>query len=202
MRKNFLTLVQGILLRPREEWTRIKEEPLSVSQIFTSYVLILAAVPPVTRFLANLLYGQFIRPFSGWSWTVAGRDLLFSVITYVFSLLVVFISGRLICSLAPIFSSNQNRVNAMKLAILSMTPFWIGGLLYLVPQAGWILKLLFSFYGIYILYLGITAALMDTPQKKVVGYSITSSLLIIVLIVGVEIILKVLFAVWGVSRIG
>jgi hypothetical protein len=64
--------VQGILLNPREEWIRIKEESLPLFRLFSSYVLILAALPPVTGFLANLLYGGFRKPYSGWSWNVAG----------------------------------------------------------------------------------------------------------------------------------
>jgi len=202
MRINLLSRIQGVLLRPIDEWTRIKKESLSVTQLFCSYVLILAAVPPAARFLANLLYGHFIKPYSGWSWNVAGRDLFFSLMTYVFSLFVVFISGRIINALAPVFSSRRNRINAMKLVIFSMTPYWVGGVFYLIPQAGWILKILISLYGIYILYAGFAAGLMDTPKEKVINYMAAVSLFIIVFIVSVEIMLKVLFAIWGISRIG
>lgn len=193
-----LSRVQGILLRPREEWIKIKEESLPLSQLFSSYVLILAAVPPLTRFLADLLYGGFKKPYSGWSWNVAGRNLLFSIITYIFSLIIVYVFGRIINFLAPIFSSRRSSLNSMRLAIYSLTPLWIGGVLYLVPRTGWVLRDLVGLYGIYILSLGFVASLMDTPKEKVVGYLVMSSIIIIVLIIGVEIILRVFFAVWGV----
>ncbi len=194
--------VQGILLKPRREWIKIKEEffPL-ISQLFSSYVLILVAVPPVTRLLANLLYGGFRKPYSGWSWNVAGKNLLFSIVTYIFSLIVVYIIGRIINVLAPIFSSRRSSLNALKLAIYSLTPYWIGGVLYLVPRTGWILRDLVALYGIYILYSGFAASLMETPKEKVLKYLIVSGILAIVLIAGVEIILRALFAVWGVLRV-
>ena len=194
--------VQGILLKPREEWIKIKEEffPL-ISQLFSSYVLILAAVPPVIGFLANLLYGGFIKPYSGWSWNVAGKNLLFSIVTYIFSLIVVCIIGRIINVLAPIFASRRSNLNALKLAIYCLTPYWIGGVLYLVPRTGWIMRNLIALYGIYILYSGFAASLMETPREKVLKYLIVSGILAIVLIAGVEIILRTLFAVWGVLRV-
>lgn len=194
--------VKGILLKPRREWIKIKEEyfPL-ISQLFSTYVLILAAVPPVIGLLANLLYGGFRKPYSGWSWSVAGKNLLFSIVTYIFSLIVVYIIGRIINVLAPIFSSRRSNLNSLKLAIYSLTPYWIGGVLYLVPRTGWILRDLVALYGIYILYSGFAASLMETPKEKVLKYLIVSGILAIVLIAGVEIILRALFAVWGVLRV-
>ncbi len=194
--------VQGILLRPREEWIKIKEDFFpSVSQLYFSYVLILAALPPVIGFLANLLYGGFRKPYSGWSWNVAAKNFLFSVVVYIFSLVVVYIIGRMINVLAPIFSSRQSSLNSLKLAVYSLTPFWIGGLLYLVPRAGWIMRYLIALYGIYILYSGFAASLMETQKEKVLKYFIVSGILAIVLIAGVEIILRTLFAVWGILRV-
>jgi hypothetical protein len=192
--------VQGILLNPREEWIRIKEDSLPLFRLFSSYVLILAALPPVTGFLANLLYGGFRKPYSGWSWNVAGKNFLFSIIIYIISLITVYAIGKIINVLAPIFSSRRSNLNSLKLAVYSMTPYWIGGILYLVPRTGWVLRNLVALYGIYILYSGFTASLMDTPREKVLKYSIVSCFLSIVLVVGVEIILRFLFAAWDVFR--
>lgn len=202
MLRELVHRVQGILLKPREEWVKVKEEffPL-ISQLFSSYVLILAALPPVIGFLANLLYGSFRKPYSGWSWNAAGKNFLFSIVTYIFSLIVVYVTGRIINVLAPIFSSRRNNLNSLKLAVYSLTPYWIGGVLYLVPRTGWILRDLVAMYGIYILYSGFAASLMETPREKVLKYLIVSGILAIVLIAGVEIILKTLFAIWGVLRV-
>jgi hypothetical protein len=193
--------VQGILLKPREEWVKIKEEffPL-ISQLYSSYVLIVAAIPPLIGFLANLLYGGFRKPYSGWSWNVAAKNLLFSFVAYIFSLIIVYVIGKIINVLAPIFASRQSNLNSLKLAVYSLTPFWVGGLLYLVPRTGWIWRYLIALYGIYILYSGLALSLMETPREKVLKYLIASGILAIVLIAGVEIILRTIFVVWGVLR--
>jgi hypothetical protein len=193
--------VQGILLKPRAEWIKIKEEffPL-ISQLYFSYVLILAAIPPLIEFLANLLYGGFRRPYSGWSWNVAAKSLLFSFVAYIFSLIVVYVAGKIINVLAPVFSSRRSRLNSLKLAVYSLIPFWLGGLLYLVPRAGWIMRYVIALYGIYLLYAGLAASLMETPREKVLKYWAVSGILTLILIAGVEIILRTLFAFWGVLR--
>ncbi len=82
-----------------------------------------------------------------------------------------------------------------------MTPYWMGGILYLVPRTGWVLRNLVALYGIYILYSGFAASLIETPREKVLRYLIVSGILAIVLIAGIEIISRTLFAVWDVFRV-
>ena len=42
---DIVSRVQGILLKPKDEWVKIKEEAMPHTQLLTSYVLILAAIP-------------------------------------------------------------------------------------------------------------------------------------------------------------
>jgi hypothetical protein len=62
------------------------------------------------------------------------------------------------------------------------------------------MRYLIALYGIYILYSGFVVSLMETPKEKALKYLVVSGILAIVLIAGVEIILRALFAVWGVLR--
>ncbi|MFP4082375.1 MAG: Yip1 family protein [Candidatus Aminicenantes bacterium] len=188
--------VQGILLKPKEEWAKIKEEPLPVSQLFTSYVMILAGIPAVAQFIGLALVGRRV-PFGGWYRYGIGRGLIYAVLLYVFTLVMVYVFGLIINALAPTFSSNKNLDNAMKLAAFSMTPYWVASVLYIVPFLG-ILVILASLYGLYLLYLGFTTPLMDTPKEKVVGYLIVSIVVIVVLMVVAGIILGGIFTVGGV----
>lgn len=190
--------VQGILLRPKEEWVRIKEEPVSVSQLFTSYVCILAAIPAIAQFIHLALIGHRV-PFLGWYRYGVGRGLLYAILLYVFTLVSVYIFGIIISALAPTFSSTKDMSNAMKLAAYSMTPSWVAGVLYIIPYLG-ILVMLASLYGIYILYLGFATPLMNTPKEKVVGYLVVSIVVAVVLMIVVSIILGGIFAVGGVYR--
>lgn len=190
--------VQGILLKPKDEWVKIKEEALPVPQLFTSYAAILAAIPAVAQFIGYGLVG-FRMPFVGWYRFGLGSALLRSIFYYVLALVTVFVLGIIINALAKTFDSKQNQENAMKLAVFSMTPSWVVGALYIVPFLG-ILATLAGIYGIYLLYLGLTAGLMETPKEKVAGYLIVIIVVTIVLMVIVGVLLGAVFAVGGMYR--
>ena len=191
-----------MLLKPGQEWPKIKDASLSFSRLFFSYVLVLAAVSPGIRFLTGFLYGHYKRPFSGWSWAVVQREFLFCFVSFVLSLAIAYLWGRMIYLFAPVFSSRRSHVDSWTLAVFSMTPYWLGGLFYLIPREGWILKIIVGFYGLYILYRGFAAALMDTPRAKVLGYFLLSSVLGLGLVTLTEILIRLLFTAWGVIKIG
>ncbi len=189
---------QGIILKPKEEWLKIKEEAMPFSQLFTSYVLILAAIPAVAQFIGYGLVG-FKVPFVGWYRFGIGTAFLRAILVYVFSIATVYVFGLIINALAPTFSSEKNIDNAMKLAVYTMTPYWVASILYIVPFLG-ILAILASLYGLYLLYLGLATPLMNTPKEKLVGYLVVSLIVAVVLMIVVGIILGAIFTVGGVYR--
>jgi len=189
--------VQGIILKPKDEWAKIKDEPTTVPQLFTQYAAILAAIPAVAMFLGWALIG-FRVPFSGASWT--GRGLLYAIFSYVLGLVSVYVFGFVVNALAPNFASTQNLPMAMKLAVYSMTPGWVAGIFYLIPSLG-ILATLGSLYGLYVLYLGFNHPLMGTPKEKVVSYIVVSAVVVIVLQLVIGVILGAAFAMRGVMSV-
>lgn len=185
--------VQSILLKPKEEWVRIKGESATVADLFMSYALVLAAIPAVSQFLGNVLIGRRL-PFVGYyKWSV-GRALSSAVFTYLFSLAAVYLFALIINALAPNFASPQNMVSALKLAVYSMTPGWVAGIFYIIPGL-WILGILAGLYGLYILYLGFETPMMDTPKEKIMPYLGVSILVAIGLYVIIGLILGAIFAV-------
>ena len=190
-----------ILFKPGWEWTRIKEESFSFSRFFVSYPLILAAVSPVIRFLTGFVYGHYKRPFTGWSWAVVRRELLFCATIYLCSLAAVYVWGRIISLLAPLFSSQRKRMESFVLAVFSMIPFWLGGVFYLIPEYGWIVKIGVGFYGVYILFRGLMAGILETPTKKVFSYLILISVIGLGLVVLAEVLPRFIFTAWGVIQI-
>ena len=138
-------------------------------------------------------------PFVGWYRIGIGTGLLRAILFYVLTLVSVYVFGIIINALAPTFSSKSDATAAMKLAVYSMTPAWVAGVLYIIPLLD-ILVILASLYGIYILYLGFTCPMMDTPKEKVVAYMIVSLIVIVVVWVVVAMILGAIFAVGGVYR--
>ena len=193
--------VIGLFSRPRQEWTRIKEESVPAFRLFFSFALAVAAVPPVFRFLAGLVYGHYRRPYSGWSWTIAGRELLFSAALYILSLMIVYLWAWAISIFGPVFSSRFPRGDSLKLAVVSMSPYWLAGVFYFVPDFGWALKVMTGIYGFYLLYLGFAVHFLETSRGKRLGYFVVSSLFGLILVAYVEVFLRLLFAFWGVLKI-
>lgn len=191
--------IQGILLKPKEEWVKIREETTTVSELFTSYAVILAAIPALAQFIGFGLIGRRV-PFVGWYRYGLGRGLLYAVFLYIFSLVTVYVLGFIINALAPTFSSKQDLTSAMKVAIYAMTPAWVAGILHIIPYLG-TLVILGSLYGIYLLYLALATPLLETPKEKVVPYLVVTFIVAAVLLFLVSIILGTIFAVGGVYRI-
>ncbi len=190
---DLITRAQAILLKPKEEWVKIKGESTPIAQLFTSYAVFLAAIPAIARFIGNGLVGRRI-PFVGWARFPIGSALFEAILYYVFTLVIIYVFGIVINALAPSFGSKQSMENAMKLAVYSMTPMLIGGIFYIFPGLAF-LAWVASLYGLYLLYLGFDNPLMDTPKDKVVGYLLVSIVVIIVLSMVVFLILGAIFTV-------
>ncbi|MEE8377472.1 MAG: Yip1 family protein, partial [Candidatus Aminicenantaceae bacterium] len=161
--------VQGILMKPKDEWVKIKGESLPISVLFTSYAVLLAAIPAVCRFIGLSLIGRKIPWRLGFIPVSFGRALFSAIFLYLMTLVSVYVLGIIINALAPTFSSKQNQENAMKIAVFSMSPIWIAGVFNIIPFLSW-LGTIGIIYGIYLFYLGFTSSLMETPPDKVIGY--------------------------------
>jgi hypothetical protein len=185
--------VQSIILKPKEEWVKIKAEPSTVAGLFTSYAMILAAIPAGAQFLGNILVGSRLPVVGLYRWSI-GRALGNAVVSYVFALAAVYLFALIINELAPNFGSAKNMTSALKLSVYSMTPGWVAGILYIIPGL-WILGILASLYGLYVLYLGFNTPMMETPKDKVVSYMGVSIVVVIVLYVVFSLILGGIFAV-------
>ena len=185
--------VQSILLKPKEEWAKIKAEPATPAGLFTSYVMVLAAIPASFQFLGNVLVGKRLPLVGVFRWPI-GRGLGYAVLSYVLALVSVYVLALVIDALAPTFSSTKNMTNAVKLAAYSMTPGWVAGVLFMFPGL-WALSVVASLYGIYLLYLGFDTPMMETPKDKIPGYMASSIVVVVVLYVLFGWIVRGAFAV-------
>ena len=192
------TRVKGIITKPKDEWVKIKEEPSNITTLFTSYAVILAAIPAVASFIGRAFIGYSV-PFVGWIRMGVGRALLYAIFSYIFSLIGVYIIGLIIYFLAPSFSSKKDNIQAMKLAVYSMTPAWVAGVLYIIPLLGF-LVIIASLYGLFLLYLGFSTTLMDTPKEKVLVYFIVTVVISIVVLIILGVILGSIFTAGYVAK--
>lgn len=183
---------QGIILKPKEEWGKIKAEPATVADIFKSYLMIMVAIPAVAQFLGFWLVG-FSLPYRGHVRVSFGFSLGRAIVSYILSLAAIYILALIINALAPSFSSKPNQINALKLASYSMTPFLVAGIFYIIPALS-ILVLVAGLYSLYVFYLGFMAGLMETPPKKITGYFVVTIIVTIVLLLVVNLIAGTIFS--------
>ncbi|MBM3295854.1 MAG: YIP1 family protein [Candidatus Aminicenantes bacterium] len=195
---NLVARAQAIILKPKEEWVKIKGEPTPVMQLFTGYALPLAAVAYAAMFIGEALIGYRV-PFIGWVRVPFVRALLHAVIFYALAVASVYAWGMVINALAATFGSKPNLENAMKLAVYSATPVWVGGVFNLLPFLSW-LGIILGLYGLYVMYLGFQSPMMDTPPDKVVGYLVVSIVVYVVLFAVIAVLMSAIFTV-GVGTI-
>ncbi|MFW6160405.1 MAG: Yip1 family protein [Acidobacteriota bacterium] len=196
---DIVSRVQGIIVNPKSEWEKIKTEEISIKELFISYAMILAAVPAVAQFIGLGLVGKRI-PFVGWYRYGIGSAFIYMILSYILALAAVYVTGIVINALAPTFGSTQNTNKAMSLAVFSMTPLWVAGILYVIPFLS-ILVFLGGLYGLYVLYTGFASGIMATPKEKVLGYFIVSLIVNIILWFVISAILGAIFAVGAVSGV-
>ena len=178
---------RNIVQTPQQEWPVIAAEPADIGGLYTQYVVILAAIPLVAELIRYVVGGLSF-----------GTAIVIPVIGYVVSLVDVALFAFIAAKLAPTFGGNDNLIQGFKLAAYGATPRWLGGVFFLVPWIGWILRLLCDVYGIYLVWLGIPE-LMQVPAERRVGYLVV---MIVAFIVVAWIIAMVLFALVGFHRLG
>jgi len=159
--------IKAILLKPREEWPVIEGETTSIADVYKSHVIPLAAIGPVATFLHAIIFGN---SFLG----ITHRPSFFSaltsaVVSYIFTLIAVFLMALVIDFLAPRFDGTANRNKAFKLAAYSATAAWVAAIFQLIPGLGMLAIL--GLYGLYLLYLGIPV-MMKAPEEKAVVYTV------------------------------
>jgi hypothetical protein len=169
---------KGILLTPRSEWAIIAAEPSSIGSIYTSYVLIMAAIPALISFISTSLIGVSV-PFLGSYRVDLVTGLTLAVETYVLWLVGVFLVTLIVDALAPTFGGQKDKVQALKVVAYSYTAFWVAAIIGIVPGLGLIAALAGLGYGLYLLNLGLPFT-MKCPPEKSLGYTVVTILAAIV----------------------
>lgn len=170
--------IKDILFKPKDTWPQIKAEATGISQVLTGYAMILAALPAIFGFLGFTLIGQSFGPITGFFRIPFIYALIWAIVSYVLTLVALYVEGLIINALAPSFGSKQSMVNAYKLAVYSSTPAFIAGILNIIPALG-ILVLLLSLYTFYLLFIGMPV-MMETPKEKLGGYFVVTLIIMIV----------------------
>jgi hypothetical protein len=180
---NLVDRVKRILLSPRTEWAVIDAEPTTVSQLYTRYVMPLAAIGPVARIIGYSVFGISV-PFMGTYRVPLGSAITSGLVAYVLILATTYLLALIIDGLAPIFHGQRSPIQALKLSAYSSTAAWLAGIFELIPGVR-VLNIL-GLYSVYLLYLGLPV-LMRAPREKAMAYSAVTVLagLVLFLLTGI-----------------
>src|SRR5512135_3353030 len=108
----FLIRMKNILIRPRDEWRAIKDEPKTYSAVIFHYVAIFAAIPPAAAIIDGIIFGgpvskNAIFPFLGYL-------LLPNLLWYGVSIINVVITGAIITAVVTAAESRWCGLEGLK----------------------------------------------------------------------------------------
>lgn len=158
-----------IILNPKDAWVAIKSEVDGIKDIYTKYLVVMAAIGPVASFLAGIIY----RPKYIFTWLVG------AVVAYIFALVMVYLVALVLEFLAPKFGGTTTKTDGFKLTAYSYTPAYVGGILALLPALG-LLQILFGIYSLYLFWVGLPT-LSTVPENKRVVYFIATLVAVFVI---------------------
>ncbi|HTL29123.1 MAG TPA: Yip1 family protein [Tepidisphaeraceae bacterium] len=169
---NLVARVKGILTNPKNEWASIDAEPLNLGAVLTGYVLPLAAIGPIAMMIGWSAFGYGIFRLSmGW---IISHALL----SYILTIVGVFVLAWIINMLAPTFGATQNMSQAIKVAVYSSTASWVAGIFNIMPALA-VLAIIGGIYSLYLFWLGLPV-LMKPPADKASTYAIVTIIACIV----------------------
>ncbi|TAL27007.1 MAG: YIP1 family protein, partial [Nitrospirae bacterium] len=117
---NLIERAKNILLQPKKEWQVIAGETTTVSDLYKSYIVPLAAIGPIASIIGMSVVG-ITMPFTGTYRVPIATAVVSSVLSYVLGLAGVYILALIIDFLAPNFSGEKNMSQALKLSAYSAT---------------------------------------------------------------------------------
>jgi len=153
--------VIAILTKPKEEWEVIKNEQMSVVDMYVKYSAILAAIPIVAGILGWILF----VPISFGT----GRILMMLILQSVIYLGCAFLLAIIIDALAPSFGAQKDMNKSLKVSIFSYYGIWISGVLFLIPRFWGIAFLAGLIYASILMFLGLQS-MKESPKDKAIGF--------------------------------
>ena len=175
-----LSHIVGLFINPKKEWQSIRDSQCSVTKCYLSYVLILAAIPPVSGYFGTTLFG----------WQFGARDavklssesaMLIAMAYYVVMLVGVFTMGIMIQWMGKTYGAEQPLARTITLAAYTATPLFLVGIFELVPilWVNFLVGLPALGYTVVLLYTGLPV-MMGISEEK--GFLFSSAVLAVGLV--------------------
>src|SRR5262249_4493912 len=125
--------------------------------------------PPICGLIGSALFGaniagQVVRPRFD-------EAIISAIVSFGVSILLVYLLGILIETLAENFDGQRDALSAQKVAAYSMTPAFLSGIFSPWPPLWW-LSIIAIGMAAYLLYRGLPP-LMKCPEDRAQGYAAT-----------------------------
>ncbi|MDR2734473.1 MAG: YIP1 family protein [Spirochaetota bacterium] len=153
--------ILGILFSPVKEWTKIANEERSAQRLFCIYVLPFLAIT-----FACVIVGDALT-----KWRNVDIGIAHGIVVLLFALVTLFAIVCITNFIAPKCGGRRDWNRSFALATYSMTPMWLAGVLYSIPDYGALLYCIVSLYGFYILCRGVRP-MQSIPKDTTVIYCI------------------------------
>jgi hypothetical protein len=193
---NLVERAQKILLQPNQEWPVIEREPTTTAELYTGYIMPLAAIGAVASIVGYSLVGYNFGYGVTFKVPIVNA-LVLAVVHYVLLLASVYVVALITDNLAPTFNAQRDMSQALKLVAYSFTPGFIGGIFNIIPALA-ILGALLSLYGLYLMYLGVPVMMKAPPEKAAAYTGVIIAITIVVMIVIYAIIGAIFNSFYGV----
>jgi hypothetical protein len=154
--------IKNILVSPKSEWDVIEGENTPHVKLLTSYVLPLSLIVAIAAFIGYGIIGYSFRVHS------IGMGVRQAIIQWVTMGVGLYVLTFAIFFLSKIFGANKNFDKSFSLAAYAYTPFFLGGIFYILPLISW-MAFLVGIYGFFLLFVGIQP-MMKAPAEKNIGY--------------------------------
>src|SRR6266705_6631000 len=184
----WLARARRLVLTPAQEWTTIAGEFTTAGPIYWRFLVPMAAIGPVAATVGTVVFG--VRSSMGFAFEMSPGDAVTSgVLEYGLNLAGVYLFAVLIETLAAALGGQRNRVQALKLAAYGSTPYWLGGVVALVPKLS-LIGAAFGLYSVRLFAAGLPLV-MKTPREKNVSFTLLVSIAGILVVLLITALLRV-----------
>ncbi len=175
---NLVDRAKNILLSPGSEWEVIRSESPTTAELFSGYAVILAAIPAIAGFIGYYMIGISLGAFGSIRLEI-GTALTWAILTFILSLVSVYVLAWIIDALAPSFGSTKDFISSLKVAVYAYTAAWVAGIFHIIPSLSFLVGIA-GIYSLVLLYMGLKQVKM-APPDKLVGYFVVTIIAAVVL---------------------
>lgn len=161
--------ILGMLARPGHTLAVAAEEAVTQRELWTGYILPLAAIAPLCGAAGLFLFGASIAGVGIHLRNSIPQALMGAAVDYLLAVAAVYLLTLVVDFTAPAFGGRSNRVQALKLVGYSGTAVWVAGLFDLYPTLGFPVAILGGLWSLYALYLGLPV-MMQSPRSQQLNY--------------------------------